>query len=557
MNAIRLPKSLQSGRESTIEDSRQITIIGGNGAGKTRFMEEMMEECGEKAYCLSAISAFYAEREESTRPNSIDAQYRQAVKQRSYMRTDAVSELDKIVYMLFADELDNLLRLKSELMKSGGRNVKMKRSKFDVIKRHWERIFPNNRISREGGTLKFATGSGGDLISALKLSQGEKAVLYYLGATLFAPSDAVIFIDSPTLFVHPSIIGTLWNSIEELRRDCTFVYNSVDEDFIITRTSNKCIWVKRYDSEQHAWDYEVLSSGSLAEDIMVKLAGSRRPVLFIEGDAEHSIDKRLYSLVFPEMTVRPVGSCDKVIETTRSFNDQQAMHHIHSYGIVDRDRRTEKEVAYLRRKQIMVPEVAEIENIFLMTGVIRLMARRKGKDGDRIVEQVQRSVIKMFRKQADEQALQHTRHKMKRDVECKIDGRFRCITALETHVRELEARLKPRMHYNRLRESFAVMIRDNDYDSILKVFNHKPMLPESEVSTLLGFANKDEYIRGVMGVLKRQDEDSERLRQLIRGCLKWDDVTGQSQKGEPEKREEAGRVPNENTPDNNKQGEKY
>ena len=56
------------------------------------------------------------------------------------MRTDAVSELDKIVYMLFADELDNLLRLKSELMKSGGRNVKMKRSKFDVIKRHWERI---------------------------------------------------------------------------------------------------------------------------------------------------------------------------------------------------------------------------------------------------------------------------------------------------------------------------------------------------------------------------------------------------------------------------------
>ena len=88
MNAIRLPKSLQSGRESTIEDSRQITIIGGNGAGKTRFMEEMMEECGEKAYCLSAISAFYAEREESTRANSIDAQYRQAVKQRSYMRTD-------------------------------------------------------------------------------------------------------------------------------------------------------------------------------------------------------------------------------------------------------------------------------------------------------------------------------------------------------------------------------------------------------------------------------------------------------------------------------------
>ena len=74
-----------------------------------------------------------------------------------------------------------------------------------------------------------------------------------------------------------------------------------------------------------------------------------------------SLDIRLYSLVFPDMSVRPVGSCDKVIETTRSFNDQQAMHHLSSFGIVDRDRRTDQEVGYLRAKHIMVPDVAEME----------------------------------------------------------------------------------------------------------------------------------------------------------------------------------------------------
>lgn len=110
MNKIKLPPSLRPVADEGLGESRQITVIGANGAGKSRFMEEMTTLCGERAYCLSALSAFYPERHESTMPGSIDAQYRQAVRQQSYMRTDAVSELDKILYMLFADELESLDR---------------------------------------------------------------------------------------------------------------------------------------------------------------------------------------------------------------------------------------------------------------------------------------------------------------------------------------------------------------------------------------------------------------------------------------------------------------
>lgn len=307
MNGIKLPPSTHTTDQWKLGESRQLTIIGGNGAGKTRFMEEMISMCGSRAYCLSALSAFYAEKEESTLPGSIDSQYRQAVSRQSYMRTDAVSELDKIVYMLFADELESLLEMKRQMLEKGGR-FKLTPTKLDIIKSHWERIFPGNRITRSQGSLMFATGSGPDLITTHALSQGEKAALYYLGATLYAPQDAVIFIDSPSLFVHPTLLGNLWNSIEELRPDCRFVYNSVDEDFISTRTSNTSIWVKSYNSTAKAWDYEIIAPGSRTEDLMVEFAGSRRPVLFIEGDLRHSIDVRLYSLVFPDMTVRPLGS---------------------------------------------------------------------------------------------------------------------------------------------------------------------------------------------------------------------------------------------------------
>lgn len=513
-----LPPSTRPVSADILKGTRQITLIGANGAGKTRFMEEMENLCGDKAYRLSALSAFYPEREESLRPGSIDSLYRQAIMQQSYMRTDAVSELDKIVYMLFADELESLLGMKFDAQRDS-KKIRIPQTKLDIIKKHWERIFPGNKINRVRGSLMFSTSSGDDLISTHRLSQGEKTVLYYLGATLYAMRDAVIFIDSPSLFVHPSIIGNLWNCIEELRPDCTFVYNSVDEDFINSRTNNTSIWIKRYDSKRHAWDYEVLAPGSVSEDMAIEFAGSRRPVLFIEGDARHSIDMMLYSLVFPEMTVKPVGSCNKVIETTRSFNDQQSMHHLSSKGIVDRDRRTDQEVEYLRNKSIMVPDVAEIENIFLLPGVISVMAGVRGRDPKKVLQRVQKEVMRIFKRMAEEQALQHVRHRVKREVECKIDARFSCITALETHLRGLANKLQPRKQYNQLRESFAVMSRDNDYEGVLRVFNHKPMLSDSGVAQQLGYRTKDAYISGVLETIKSYGPSSDKLRAVIRHCL--------------------------------------
>ena len=151
------------------------------------------------------------------------------------------------------------------------------------------------------------------------------------------------------------------------------------------------------------------------------------------------------------------------------------------------------------------------------------MARRNGRDKEKIMRRVKKEVIHTFKKKAEQQALQHVRHKVKSDVECKIDGRFSCITALETHLKSLIFTLQPRKHYNRLREEFAVMVRDSDYIGILRVFNHKPMLPDSGVAQLLGYRSKDEYIRGVLQVLEEDGHDSEALRTVIRHCLRAPD----------------------------------
>lgn len=520
MQRIMLPPTID-GAPQPLPDSRQITLVGANGAGKSLFMEEMIRRSPGKAYVLSALSASFPEKRESSLPGSIDSLYTEAVRQMPYLRGDAVSEIDKLSFLLFSDEFEYLLGIKADGLRYG-KKVALEPTRLDRVRSLWERIFPGNHILRHTGKLMFATDSGEDLIPARGLSQGEQAVLYYIAATLYAMPGAVIFVDSPSLFMHPAILNTVWNGIEELRPDCTFVYDTTDVDFVNSRTQNATIWVRSYDAAARAWDYNVFSPGELSDDLFIDLMGSRKPVLFIEGDAVHSIDAKLYTLVFSDYTVRPLGSCNKVIETTRAFNDLKPMHHLDSHGLVDRDRRDTEEVDYLRRKNIFVPDVAEVENIFLLEEVVRVMARRRGKDPDKIMAKLRKQVMQMFRTHFDEQALQHVRHRVKHDVECKIDARFKCISAMELHLRTLIDKLRPREQYNTLRREFQEMIRTDDYNGVLRVFNHKPMLPESNVAGLLGFPNKETYISEVLGVLKGTGKDARALKAAIKFCFRLD-----------------------------------
>ena len=56
---IRLPRALHPVKEMDDTRAQRITIIGANGSGKTRFMDEMTEFCGEHAYCMDVLTAFF------------------------------------------------------------------------------------------------------------------------------------------------------------------------------------------------------------------------------------------------------------------------------------------------------------------------------------------------------------------------------------------------------------------------------------------------------------------------------------------------------------------
>lgn len=521
---ILLPPTPLGERRPLPEGIRNLTIIGANGAGKTRFAKYLAAGLGEKAFRLSALQAIYRASQPQDEQGTLDALYLAAAKSPSFLSSNSATPFERLFALLLNDEIGALVQYKmARIEEEAGRapHARVPRTRLDEVIANWEALFPSNQILREGGRLLFSRHGQADTYSQMRLSDGEKAVLYYLGGIQYAPHNAVVLIDTPEMFLHPTLQQRLWDTLEALRPDCRFIYITHDLEFTASRQGNGLLWVRGYDATAEGWDYTLLPRGEgISDEIYMAIIGARKPMLFIEGDASHSIDAKLYPLVFRDYTVKSLGSCDKVIESTRAFNDQRALHHLESRGIVDRDRRDDGEVSYLRGKNIYVPDVAEIENILMLEDVVRAVAAANGRDEDKVFRSVKKSIMGMFQKDLRTQAMLHTRHRIKRLMERRVDGKFNNINAFEEHLKGLAAELNPRGIYENLCREFSRAVQLDDYAAVLKVYNQKSMVPGSNVATLCGLsAAGDSYVRAVIAILRRDTPHSRRIRAAILRCF--------------------------------------
>ena len=303
---ITLPPDHKDNRKVLELNSRQLLIVGANGSGKTRFTDYLLEDIKDNAFYLSSLEALYGERPgNNVFSQSIDCLYKSMVEKSPLFRVDTNIAADKLLALLMHDEMVNLVKYK--ITYSEETRPLLKSTKLDTVMTVWKKIFPNNAILLEEGKLLFQREGEKDRYVSKRLSDGERAVLFFIGAVLYAPENSIIFVDSPTMFLHPVVSLSLWNEIENLRQDCTFIYTTHDLEFAASRTDNMVIWVRDYDAALNRWGYSVLQDNTgLPDDVYLSIIGARKPVLFIEGDTQHSIDSKLYPLIFPEFTVKPL-----------------------------------------------------------------------------------------------------------------------------------------------------------------------------------------------------------------------------------------------------------
>ncbi|MCA1400572.1 AAA family ATPase [Bradyrhizobium sp. BRP56] len=374
-----------------VDPGESILFVGANGGGKTRLAVKIEEALGKDAHRISAhralaLNASIPKVNEKTALLGLRHGYAypgSAVEHRLGNRWQGnaavflLNDYDFLVQALFADQANTALQTHNNAR--AGFNQPVSATKFEQLVEIWDRILPNRKLDITGDDIQAAVTRTGQKYRAGDMSDGERAIFYLIGQTLTAAANSVLIFDEPELHIHRSIMSRLWDELEAVRPDCAMVFISHDLEFVASREGQK--YVLRTYNPTTGWVIEpVPEDTGFSEEITTLILGSRKPVLFVEGQGQ-SLDQAIYRACYPDWTIIPRGSCEEVIHAVITMRANASLTRITCAGIVDADAYDAADLQLLESRGIATLPVSEIENLFLLPSVLEAIARSEGYDG--------------------------------------------------------------------------------------------------------------------------------------------------------------------------------
>lgn len=495
MNAKRtlvLPRA--NGATESVETTQSLLFVGANGSGKTRLGTwiEMQSPQSGLVHRISAQKSLSMP--DSTTPVAIDlaeknllfgnpqhSNNKAAYKWGSRPATAFLNDYEKLMVYLFSDETEENAKFKTAY-KASTLRIDPPVTKIDRVKEVWEKILPHRELVIGGLRIQTRVrGQVDKVYNSSEMSDGERVIFYLIGQCLAAPKDGIIIIDEPELHLHKSVQAPLWAEVEKLRSDCLFVYLTHDVDFAASQEGAARIWLKSFDGV--SWEWEAIQPDeNLPGDLLLEVLGSRKPVVFVEGD-NGSHDVSLYREILPGFLVVPRGSCSQVILSVKALKANPQLHHLSVFGIVDRDRRVQAEVTALQADSIFVLTVAEVENLFCTREIIELVSRRLARDPVSDFQTVSDEIFRRLQQEFDTQVSLRVASEIQFQLS-KFDQSIKGAGPLVTALQALSDSIDVNGLYAQWSGTFKTIVSTRDFEQLLEIYNRKSLA--TQASNALG-----------------------------------------------------------------------
>lgn len=494
---LELPEADGSRKEVITKNS--FLLIGANGSGKTRLGTwiEMESTQKDKVHRISAQKSLAMP--DNTTPTSIqkaqnnllygyaDAPegkgmvYKPGSKWSSKPAITLLNDYQKLMVYLFSDHTEEGAKYLAA-SKLTNDKVSTPTTKLDLVKQVWEKVLPHRELVLGGLRIQTKVkGSDDSLYNSSEMSDGERVIFYLIGQCLAAKENGIIVIDEPEIHLHKSVQAPLWREIQKLRADCLFVYLTHDVDFAVSLQESEKIWLKAYDGQNWEWDL-VESVDGLPEELLVEILGSRKPIVFIEGE-NGSFDTSLYRSLLNDFLVIPRGSCSQVIESTKALKSSPQLHHLNVYGIIDRDRRVDAEIASLEAKGVFTLQVAEVENLFCTKELLAIVSKRLSRNEEDDFNAVVKFVINRLSLELENQISLRTVGEIKFRLNM-FDDKAKGAENLNIALTALTENIDVSEIYQENKVLFEGIIETSDYNKLLKTYNRKSL--SSQIGVHLG-----------------------------------------------------------------------
>ena len=508
-----------------VETGRSIVIIGANGSGKTRLgvqveanVKSVLRISAHKSLALNrAVQLTSLDRaEKSLRfgdPEGSEA-HKHGQRWGNNPAVHQLNDFDALLQRLFAEH--NRTAIDFLALAEKDRATPVPTSRLRQLKAIWDGLLSHRVLELREATIEVTVKTGGQSYAGSDMSDGERAIFYFLGQCLVAPTNSVIVIDEPEGHVHKAILGPLWDAIEKARPDCGFVYITHDVDFAVTRPAAGKYFIRSYIHDPQAWDIaELPKDTGLPDHVVAEIVGSRKPILFVEGE-RGSLDVTFYRYEYTGFTVVPIGSCAAVIHSVATYNSSSALHWLDANGIVDADHRSAEAVAGLKVMKVSVLPVAEVENLLLLPDVFSAIAEALALDPVDCFDKLTEKVLLIATQQAEMASLRYAARqideRLKRAAHTAED-----LAALEMSYKNAVAAIDPTAIFGEFKALLESAIAARDLERVLKLFDNKS-LPSIAAGILKLRDNTHEFMGRVERLLADKEKGA-KLRQALKKYL--------------------------------------
>jgi energy-coupling factor transporter ATP-binding protein EcfA2 len=367
--------------EREFEFSRINVLLGSNGTGKTKLLQELK---GNIATILPGFQAVNIEGGRAVQmydsleltPQNFN-QYRTTDQILQGFRGNRVNTLtSRIFFGLKALEqmgIDAKIAHSDAVVawEEAGSSVDDRPSLPDEPMRRvfetFNDIFPSITLEYLSNNRRLICRKQESEYGPTKLSDGEKQVFSILVDIIeLTDSRSVLFVDEPELNLNPGLANRLWSAIENLLPNAVFIYATHSVGFATREVVDHLVVMSNLNENIQ----EISGLDDLSHDDQIELLGNipgllaQGSTLVVEGH-EESFDSIFYHWLLQGIDFSPkaVGGSDDVVSiTTREGKWKKITPSVRLTGVVDRDYKSAEKIAELESKSIIVLERHEAES---------------------------------------------------------------------------------------------------------------------------------------------------------------------------------------------------
>ncbi|MBO3078974.1 AAA family ATPase [Mammaliicoccus sciuri] len=339
-----------------------------------------------------------------------------------------------------------------------------------------------------------------------QMSDGERQVFYFVASVLVNEKDGYIIVDEPENHLNSQICKLLWDTLENIKKDSTFVYITHDPKFAASRTKAKIVWSKSF-KYPNEWEYKVLENNEIPEELLIEVLGSKENIIFCEGKSD-SLDQQLYEAIFTEEKIIGVEGHLNVVNYTKAINNMSSLN-LNAMGIIDNDGKSDKEIRKYEKNNIIALPFNEVEMLLLSEEVLVETKKCFETYSEEIDIKKWKNEIFQICSQKEEKILMNI---LKARVDNKLTMQriqtFNEINDIKNELTTLIKSINVEEIYQNEKENFQRILSEKNYSKLLEICSLKDEVIK-QVPHKYKFHN---YANRAIGVIKSSNELKEMLK---------------------------------------------